>query len=96
MQALSHWSYHSTGGQRVLVDQQGVFGPRGAIITDPVILSTTVGAFGVTDLGPAGIASFFARHVCGCFCRDEWALPRATPTRGRLFPMVQGTTMHGT
>lgn len=94
MQALSHWTYHSTGGQLVLVDLQGGFYAGGVILTDPVVLSTTAGAYGVTDLGPDGIVSFFARHICGLFCRAGWARPRGTPAAGALLPMVQGTTMH--
>lgn len=47
----------------------------GAICTDPVILSRS-GRFGPTDLGPAGIFSFFARHRCNSYCRREWSMPR--------------------
>ena len=64
MQALSHFSYHSTGGQMVLCDLQGgiLQGKRkGVVLTDPVILSRTQ-SYGVTDLGPDGITTFFSRH----------------------------------
>lgn len=75
MQALSHFSYHITGGQMVICDLQGGVYMDGFAITDPVILSRH-GNYGPTDLGADGISSFFARHVCNSFCRDHWASPR--------------------
>lgn len=76
MQALSHFSYHITGGQMVLCDLQGGLCATGAVLTDPVILS--VGEkFGLTDLGQDGIRSFFAQHECNEFCRSSWILPRS-------------------
>lgn len=93
MQALSHWTYHSTGGQLTLADLQGGVSVRGAVLADPVILSRTAGAYGVTDLGPDGISSSFARHTCGRFCREEWTRPRWVPVGRALLPLMQGTTM---
>mmetsp|Transcript_21573 Transcript_21573/g.36123 ORF Transcript_21573/g.36123 Transcript_21573/m.36123 type:complete len:385 (+) Transcript_21573:1-1155(+) len=71
MQALSHFSYHASGGMMVLCDLQGGVFHDGVILTDPVILSVNQ-SFGVTDLGPQGISTFFSRHVCNEFCRAEW------------------------
>lgn len=93
MQALSHCSYHSTGGQLTLVDLQGGVSVNGAVLTDPVVLSRTAGAYGVTDLGADGVASFFSRHACGHYCRPGWARPRWGPAGGALVPLAQGTTM---
>lgn len=93
MQALSHWSYHSTGGQLTLVDLQGGVSVNGAVLTDPVVLSRTAGAYGVTDLGADGVASFFSRHTCGHCCRPGWTRPRWVPAEGSLLRLVQGTTM---
>jgi len=36
MQALSHFTYHISGGEFVLCDLQGGLSSDGAIITDPV------------------------------------------------------------
>ena len=63
MQALSHFSYHITSGQFVLCDLQGGIYSNAVVLTDPVILSRSK-RFGVTDLGPQGISSFFSNHVC--------------------------------
>ena len=63
MQAVSHFSYHASGGQFVLCDLQGGVYRDGAVLTDPVILSRNK-LYGPTDLGPTGISSFFSRHVC--------------------------------
>ena len=47
----------------------------GAVFTDPVIQSQD-GRYGPTDLGHAGISSFFFRHQCNQFCKAEWTRPR--------------------
>lgn len=46
----------------VLRDLRGGIKGTSIIPTDPVVLSTTR-EFGVTDLGSAGICSFFSEHV---------------------------------
>jgi len=89
MQALSHFSYDNTGGKAVLVDLQGGVYPNGAILTDPVILSADR-SYGVTDLGPRGISSFFAAHTCTDFCRRSWSKPADTK---RYYSAVETTTM---
>ncbi|EQK99171.1 hypothetical protein G6O67_007784 [Ophiocordyceps sinensis] len=82
MQALSHFSYHVSGGRYVLCDLQGGRYQSSIIITDPVILSRNR-EFGVTDLGQQGIDNFFSLHECNKYCRKEWAMP---------FPTVQTIT----
>ena len=87
MQALSHFSYHVSGGQFVLCDLQGGIYRHGAVLTDPVIISRQKGRYGVTDLGPGGISSFFGQHECNNFCRSEWQTPKDCrlvyrPTKG--------------
>ncbi|WIA19927.1 hypothetical protein OEZ85_005816 [Tetradesmus obliquus] len=72
MQALSHFSYHRSGGQLVLCDLQGgmLSRGRGAVLTDPVIMSRSR-SYGVTDLGSDGISTFFfstaVPPACTCF-----------------------------
>ena len=93
MQALSHYSYHITGGQLVLCDLQGgvvwTKKTKGIILTDPVILSRS-GSYGLTDLGQDGISTFFSRHVCNSYCRSHWAKPRAATAH---YPASASTTM---
>lgn len=61
----------------------------GIVITDPVILSQNR-EFGLTDLGPEGISTFFARHKCNKHCRAHWRLPGKVQQH---FKGVPGTTM---
>ncbi|KAI1491549.1 kinase-like protein [Biscogniauxia mediterranea] len=89
MQALSHFSYHVTGGQFVLCDLQGGVYRSKVVLSDPVILSRNRD-YGVTDLGPQGISSFFSQHACNGFCRPHWTQP-ANPQR--FYRPVAGTTM---
>ncbi|KAI0532536.1 kinase-like domain-containing protein [Xylaria digitata] len=90
MQALSHFSYHNSGGQLLLCDLQGGSYGDGYILTDPVIMSQAQ-VYGPADLGPDGIDSFFQRHQCGAFCEREWQKPRYQGVA--KFPMRKGTSM---
>ncbi|KAI1768966.1 kinase-like protein [Hypoxylon sp. FL1150] len=89
MQALSHFSYHISGGQFVLCDLQGGVYQHEVVLSDPVILSRNR-SYGVTDLGPDGISSFFSQHSCNHYCRSNWTKP-SNPVRH--FRPVAGTTM---
>lgn len=91
MQALSHFSYHISGGQFLLCDLQGGVNRDGAILTDPVILSQTPGRFGPTDLGDDGISTFFLRHTCNKYCSGKgWMRPRK---QRAFFAACKGTSM---
>jgi hypothetical protein len=101
MQALSHYSYHSTNRKLLFCDLQGGIYKDGFIITDPVIMSTTQ-EYGPTDLGSEGISTFFARHKCNRFCNNQWVMPHdkkvyfkvqkgsamVLPTRGTRAPLT--------
>jgi hypothetical protein len=89
MQALSHFSYHITGGNFVLCDLQGGIYQREAVLSDPVILSRNRD-YGVTDLGSDGISSFFSQHSCNDYCRPDWTKPTRPIVR---FNAVWSTTM---
>ncbi|KAL6048918.1 Alpha-type protein kinase domain-containing protein [Balamuthia mandrillaris] len=89
MQALSHFSYHASGGQFVLCDLQGGVYSNGVVLSDPVILSRTR-RYGLTDLGPEGISSFFSTHCCNEFCRSSWATP---VDQNAYYEPEKGTTM---
>ena len=89
MQALSHFSYHCTLGDYLLCDLQGGIYQQEAVITDPVILSKTR-EYGVTDLGPEGISSFFSQHTCNPYCHPNWIKPNRPVQH---FHPLSGTTM---
>ncbi|KAI0106028.1 kinase-like protein [Daldinia grandis] len=89
MQALSHFSYHISGGQFVLCDLQGGIYQHEIVLSDPVILSRNCD-YGVTDLGPDGISSFFSQHRCNNYCRSNWTRPM---NQVQIFRPVPGTTM---
>jgi hypothetical protein len=86
---LPDFSYHVSGGKEVLCDLQGGIYPHELVLSDPVILSSN-GDYGVTDLGPDGISSFFSQHHCNQYCRADWMKP-ASPRQH--FKSVPGTTM---
>lgn len=89
MQALSHFSYHVSGGFMVLCDLQGGVYADGVVLTDPVVMSRSH-QLGPTDLGSDGISTFFARHECNKYCRGDWA----RPARAEIyFPERMGTSM---
>mmetsp|Transcript_23926 Transcript_23926/g.59633 ORF Transcript_23926/g.59633 Transcript_23926/m.59633 type:complete len:299 (+) Transcript_23926:64-960(+) len=107
MQALSHFSFHHSGGRRVVCDLQGGYYEDFYVLTDPVVCSTEK-AFGATDLGTAGIQNFFAHHRCNHLCKPHWSkpavvakhfqpvpgtsfLPRAAPTAAAANPMQDPT-----
>ncbi|KAH6856263.1 kinase-like domain-containing protein [Chaetomium sp. MPI-CAGE-AT-0009] len=89
MQALSHFSYHVTNGDYLLCDLQGGVYVDEVILSNPVILSRTR-EYGVTDLGPDGISTFFHQHNCNAFCSSDWIQPAE---REMHFTPVSHTTM---
>jgi len=90
LQSLSHYSYHVSGGSLLLCDLQGGVYSDGVVLTDPVVMSSNAGRYGPTDLGRAGIATFFARHVCNAYCRTGWTKPHNPQAS---YPAQKGTTM---
>lgn len=90
MQALSHFSYHVTGGQFLLCDLQGGTHGDAFILSDPVIMSASYSC-GPGDLGPKGIHAFFRRHQCTRFCSSRWIKPRSSAKSE--FSKRRGTTM---
>lgn len=89
MQALSHFSYHQSGGKVVLCDLQGGVYADGVALTDPAVLSRDK-CYGVTDLGPTGISTFFSQHRCNEFCQAHWA---KLADRTRYHTVTAGTSM---
>ncbi|KAK1753828.1 alpha-protein kinase 1 [Echria macrotheca] len=76
LQALSHFSYHITGGNYVLCNLKGGYRGPNFQLSSPTIMSRTK-EYGVADLGGNGIASFFYQHTCTRYCRPEWNRPAA-------------------
>lgn len=89
MQALSHFSYHTTNRRVLLCDLQGGVYKDGFVLTDPVIMSTNQ-EYGPTDLGAEGISTFFASHRCNQFCKVQWMVPHDKKV---YFDIKKGTTM---
>ncbi len=89
MQALSHYSYHTTNRAALLCDLQGGIYRDGFIITDPVIMSRNR-EYGPTDLGPEGISTFFSRHQCNQYCRSNWLTPH---DQSCYFKVQKGSSM---
>lgn len=89
LQALSHFSYHASGGKYLLCDLQGAVYRSKLVLTDPVILSVD-SRYGPTDLGQKGIEQFFHFHKCSGLCQEHWGLPRRTR---KHFPVRDGTSM---
>jgi hypothetical protein len=93
MQALSHFSYHHTGGKYLLCDLQGGHYERCYVLTDPVIMSwANKKKYGATDLGSEGIENFFAHHQCSRYCRGNWMKPRRTIVSDSI-PVSESTSM---
>jgi len=90
MQALSHFSFHHSGGKFLLCDLQGGRYSNCYVLTDPVILSAGK-IYGPTDLGEKGINNFMAHHKCSRFCNPKWSLP-APVDLIPSFKAVSGTT----
>lgn len=72
-QAFSHFTFCASGGDRLVVDVQGV----GDMYTDPQIHSRDGMRFGVGNGGPRGMALFFATHMCNRICRCMQLAPFA-------------------
>ena len=90
MSALSHFSYHISGGQYLLCDLQGSSDDGGIILSDVVINSREAGRHGPADLGPLGISTFFSQHRCGRYCSGAWTQPEDTR---QYLPVVSETSM---
>lgn len=91
MQALSHFSFHFTGGQRLLCDLQGGAYDTHFVLTDPAILSTGK-EFGPADGGSEFMENFFAHHKCSEYCDRSW---RCMAHVKKRFPVSMGTSFFG-
>jgi hypothetical protein len=93
MQALSHYSFHKTGGNYLLCDLQGGHYEDDYVLTDPVIMSQDNSKkYGSGDLGAEGIDNFFAHHRCGKFCNKLWLKPKR-PVKSNRIPLESSTSL---
>lgn len=85
LQALSHFSFVASGGQRLLCNLQGgVYMDRKIVIlTNPALISKKSGTFGCSDLGEGGMEEFLKWHKCNKFCAQF--LPKEGPDRDTIF-----------
>ncbi|KAI6237598.1 hypothetical protein M3Y95_00282200 [Aphelenchoides besseyi] len=75
--AFSHWTYHITKGELMVVDLQGVLVPAAKspdrkatiLLTDPAIHSKDNKRFGSTNGGIEGMNEFFQVHNCNLYCQ---------------------------
>lgn len=66
-QAFSHFTYHQTAGQRLVMDVQGV----GDVYTDPQIVSAQGDLYGAgLDNGMVGMLLFSCSHICNPICEE--------------------------
>ena len=89
LEAFSHWSWVNSGQEHLVCDLQGHKGDGSLphlghdyyyLLTDPAICSADR-EFGESDLGQAGINSFFRNHTCNEWCRHldiEYETPSYT------------------
>lgn len=94
MAAFTHFTYYQSGGSHIVCDIQGRYRDDGRKnrfeLTDPAICSVAQ-SYGPTDLGMAGIESFFANHQCNEFCQGHWGRPYRSFAH---FARTKGTTFH--
>jgi hypothetical protein len=90
-QALSHFSYHSTGGEMLLCDLVGAQRDDGTgLVLSECSAHSRGQSHGPTDLGRDGMVNFFAHHVCGPLCGRHWLRP---PNAARIFAATRQTAV---
>ena len=72
VQAFSHYTWQKSGKQFIVCDLQGVVTGSGVLLTDPCIHSCSeeLLCYGTSNLGPAGINTFFSTHRCNAVCKE--------------------------
>jgi len=70
--SFCHWTYHTTGGEILFCDAQGVRHPEKYIITDACIMSNKAGKYGMTDCGKEAQLDWMRSHKCNDFCSSGW------------------------
>lgn len=73
-QSFSHYTFHKSQGQLLIVDIQGV----GDDYTDPQIMSLDGEGYGRGNLGSKGMEKFLKTHQCNAVC-EHLGLPAIAP-----------------
>jgi len=74
-QALSHFSWHFSAGEMLLVDLQGVQEGHKFIFTDPAFHTIDSVGFGELNMGTKGFDSYFKGHTCSHICNGMGLRP---------------------
>ncbi|KAG5476933.1 hypothetical protein LSCM1_05266 [Leishmania martiniquensis] len=83
-QAFSHFTYHASGHELMVVDIQGV----DDFYTDPQILSPDGEGYGRGNLGKEGIRRFLESHRCNEVCRAIGLPPLQRDAKGAIVPSL--------
>lgn len=75
VQALTHYSFHISGGNFLLCDLQGAVVDGTVVLADPVTTSR-LRQFGPKDLGPAALTAYMKLHTCTPACGKDWNVPK--------------------
>ncbi|XP_038062558.1 eukaryotic elongation factor 2 kinase-like [Patiria miniata] len=73
-EAFSHFTYHESEGEILVMDLQGVYNGKSYVFTDPSVHSMEkhgkkFGYYGPADLGVYGVMKFFLDHKCNRLCK---------------------------
>ena len=79
-QAFSHWTWHASRHDVMVVNLQGVYAlsRNRFFLTSPVIHCKDSSKFGCTNLAQEGMEQFFKSHECNDCCR-AMKLPTKCP-----------------
>ncbi|CAJ1027270.1 Alpha-kinase family, putative [Leishmania shawi] len=83
-QAFSHFTYHASEHELMVVDIQGV----DDYYTDPQILSPDGEGYGRGNLGKEGIRRFLESHKCNGVCRAVGLPPLHRNSKGVITPLA--------
>lgn len=70
LSSFSHWTWHATNGNFLVVDLQGVAQANMYVLTDASVHSKRAEQYGALDHGWQGVVNFFATHRCTNICRE--------------------------
>jgi len=83
VQAFTHFTFASSGGELLVADLQGVARETEVLLTDPQVLSSD-GRFGPGDLCGSGMHACLAVHCCGPACKALGLTPLTGKVLHRL------------
>lgn len=72
IESFCHWTYHQSNGQHLVCDVQGVQLCDKYLLTDPCVMSTSQGKYGMTDCGNFFMTEWMKDHKCNQYCQKHW------------------------